>query len=238
MSLEFFRLPLPVARRRELTAADKLVYAGILTRSGPNGFCRVGRARLARDMGLSTSTVTESIGRLEAGRYVAVERHGRGKTNTCRPLPLSPSGTENVPVPQPQEAQVRKPDAGGTENVPEVVRKADTKRKIDREKKSAAAPPASPTGGGGPPLSRAIDLPGRLSKALQMPRVVPTQAEFEANRQRQLKALRAAGAKHKEQEAEAVGGPPQAGESEAIAQEGSNGRRPEPVGQGATECVK
>ena len=201
MSLEFFMLPVPVALRRDLTPAGKLVYADILTRSGPHGFCRAGRARLAQDLGLRPATVSTSIARLEAAKLIAVERRGRGRVNFCRVL--SSTGTENVPLPSPAESRVRKPDAAGTQSVPELVRKPDAKRKEEYEKKSAAALAALPGGGSGPPWATAerqcedhtgsdnsaATVAAALSKRPKSPPVKLSHAKTKAEAQRQIREL-------------------------------------------------
>jgi hypothetical protein len=75
-----------VLRRRDLSAAAKLLYATIVDRIGGNGAAWPGMRRLAADCGVPPSSVADAIVALERAGLIEVERVGAG---------VKPGGTTN-----------------------------------------------------------------------------------------------------------------------------------------------
>lgn len=77
----FTQVPNFVLRHRELSVGAKVVYAMFLSYAWNNESCFPGQERLADDMGMSRTRVTEFIGELEKARFITIQRRGQGKTN-------------------------------------------------------------------------------------------------------------------------------------------------------------
>jgi len=92
----FVKLGRELLKRRDLTAADKLVFAMLAERIGMNGEAWPGNRRLGKDCGLPKSTVADSIQRLERLRMIEVD-HVPGnpskQTNRYRIVATSASRT-------------------------------------------------------------------------------------------------------------------------------------------------
>jgi hypothetical protein len=80
----FTQVPNFVLRHRELSVGAKVVYAMFLSYAWNNESCFPGQERLADDMGMSRTRVTEFIGELEKARFITIQRRGQGKTNIYR----------------------------------------------------------------------------------------------------------------------------------------------------------
>jgi len=89
----FYKLPVEIAARKDLTPASKVVWAVLANRIGDNGFCWAGVRSIARDAGVDVSTVLESIRKLEDAGRLRVERRGSGRANHYS-LPASESDGE------------------------------------------------------------------------------------------------------------------------------------------------
>jgi len=78
----YVRVPTAILNRRDLTPADKLVFAVVADRIGENGRCWPGVRRLAADCGLGTGTAAAAVKRLEAAGLIHREPgRGQGTTN-------------------------------------------------------------------------------------------------------------------------------------------------------------
>ncbi len=84
MNERFYKLPVEIAGRRDLTSASKVVWAALADRMGKNGFCWPGVRTLAKDVGLTVTGVLGCVGQLERKGFVAVERRGSGRANHYR----------------------------------------------------------------------------------------------------------------------------------------------------------
>lgn len=83
---QFYKLFVAIAKRRDLKPSDKVVFAVIFDKIGDNSFCWPGVRTIAQNSGLTTTTVTQSIRRLEASGLLTAERRGAGKsTHYCIP---------------------------------------------------------------------------------------------------------------------------------------------------------
>jgi hypothetical protein len=77
----FVQMPNFILRNPELSVGAKVTYAMFLSYAWNNDFCFPGQERLAQDMGMSRSRVTEFIGQLEDAGLISIQRRGLGKTN-------------------------------------------------------------------------------------------------------------------------------------------------------------
>jgi len=93
--LQFYKLPVGVAERRDLQPSDKVVFAVVYDSIGDNGDCWPGVRTIAQDSGLSVPTVIESIRRLEASGLLTAERRKRGKSSHYR---IAQSAQETLAV--------------------------------------------------------------------------------------------------------------------------------------------
>lgn len=96
----FTQIPNFILKAPELSVGAKVTYAMFLSYAWHNDSCFPGQERLAQDMGMSRSRVTEFIGELEKAGLIGIERRGLGKTNIY---------TIHFRV----EGIVRRPDVGG-----------------------------------------------------------------------------------------------------------------------------
>jgi hypothetical protein len=77
----FTQVPNFVLRHGGLSVGAKVVYAMFLSYAWNNDSCFPGQERLAEDMGMSRTRVTEFIGELEKAQFITIQRRGQGKTN-------------------------------------------------------------------------------------------------------------------------------------------------------------
>ena len=77
----FTQVPNFILRNPDLSAGAKVVYAMFLSYAWHNESCFPGQERLAQDIGLSRSRVTEFISELSRAGLVTVQRRGQGRTN-------------------------------------------------------------------------------------------------------------------------------------------------------------
>ena len=95
----FTQVPNFILKDPSLSVGAKVVYAMFLSYAWHDDFCYPGQDRLAADMGMSRSRVTEWIGELVQSGLITVQRLGQGKTNHY---------TIHFPV----KSTVRRPDVG------------------------------------------------------------------------------------------------------------------------------
>ena len=77
----FTQVPNFILRNPDLSAGAKVVYSMFLSYAWHNESCFPGQERLAQDIGLSRSRVTEFISELCRAGLVTVQRRGQGRTN-------------------------------------------------------------------------------------------------------------------------------------------------------------
>lgn len=77
----FTQIPNFVLRSPILSVGAKVVYAMFLSYAWHNESCFPGQERLAEDIGMSRSRVTEFVGELEDAGFITIQRRGLGKTN-------------------------------------------------------------------------------------------------------------------------------------------------------------
>jgi DNA-binding transcriptional ArsR family regulator len=101
MNERFYKLPVEIAGRRDLTSAGKVVWAALTDRMGKNGFCWPGMRTVAKDTGLGLRTVERVIKKLEDAGLLKVERRGNGQVNHYRLLRAE--GVAKMTTPAKQE---------------------------------------------------------------------------------------------------------------------------------------
>jgi biotin operon repressor len=77
----FTQIPNFILRDAKLSVGTKVAYAMFLSYAWHNDSCFPGQDRLAEDMGLSRSRVTQLITELEKSGLITIQRRGQGKTN-------------------------------------------------------------------------------------------------------------------------------------------------------------
>jgi hypothetical protein len=77
----FTQVPNFILKESNLSIGAKLAYAMFLSYLWHNDSCFPGQERLATDMGMSRSRVTEFVTELEKGGFITIQRRGQGKTN-------------------------------------------------------------------------------------------------------------------------------------------------------------
>lgn len=77
----FTQVPNFILRATDLSVGAKVTYAMFLSYAWNNDSCFPGQERLAQDMGMSRSRVTEFIGELERAGLISIQRRGQGRTN-------------------------------------------------------------------------------------------------------------------------------------------------------------
>ena len=77
----FTQVPNFILKDPKLSVGAKIAYAMFLSYAWHNDSCFPGQDRLAQDMGMSRSRVTEFVGELDRGGLITIERRGQGKTN-------------------------------------------------------------------------------------------------------------------------------------------------------------
>lgn len=73
------RVPTKLLRDSSLTGSDVLVFAVIADHDSGEG-CKLSRAKIAEESGLSVSTVKRAISKLSGGHYIAAERSSGSET--------------------------------------------------------------------------------------------------------------------------------------------------------------
>src|SRR5258708_25480091 len=64
-----------------LSPGAKLTYAMLLKYAWQNEYCFPGQERLATDMGVTRQSANAYIQELQRRSFIAIRRHGQGKTN-------------------------------------------------------------------------------------------------------------------------------------------------------------
>ena len=77
----FTQIPNFILKDASLSVGTKVAYAMFLSYAWHNDSCFPGQDRLADDMGLSRSRVTQLITELEKAGLITIQRRGQGKTN-------------------------------------------------------------------------------------------------------------------------------------------------------------
>jgi DNA-binding transcriptional MocR family regulator len=77
----FTQVPNFILKNSNLSPGAKVTYAMFLSYAWHNDSCFPGQDRLAVDMGMSRSRVTEFVGELESAGLISIQRRGQGKTN-------------------------------------------------------------------------------------------------------------------------------------------------------------
>jgi len=77
----FTQVPNFILKNPGITVGAKVAYAMFLSYAWHNDSCFPGQDRLAEDMGMSRSRVTEFVGELEKSGLITIQRRGQGKTN-------------------------------------------------------------------------------------------------------------------------------------------------------------
>ena len=77
----FTQVPNFILKDPNISVGAKVAYAMFLSYAWHNDSCFPGQDRLAEDMGMSRSRVTEFVGELQRTGLVTIERRGQGKTN-------------------------------------------------------------------------------------------------------------------------------------------------------------
>jgi hypothetical protein len=77
----FTQVPNFILKNAELSLGAKVTYAMFLHYAWHNDSCFPGQERLAGDMGMSQSRVSEFIKELESANLIEITRRGQGKTN-------------------------------------------------------------------------------------------------------------------------------------------------------------
>jgi hypothetical protein len=77
----FTQVPNFILKNAELSLGAKVTYAMFLHYAWHNNSCFPGQERLAVDMGMSQSRVSEFIKELQQAELVEIIRRGQGKTN-------------------------------------------------------------------------------------------------------------------------------------------------------------
>ena len=77
----FTQVPNFILRNGSLSLGAKVTYAMFLHYGWHNNFCFPGQERLAEDMGMSQSRVSEFIKELSTAQLIEIKRRGMGKTN-------------------------------------------------------------------------------------------------------------------------------------------------------------
>ena len=77
----FTQVPNFILKNSEISVGAKVTYAMFLSYAWHNDSCFPGQDRMAEDMGMSRSRVTEFTGALERLGLISIQRRGQGKTN-------------------------------------------------------------------------------------------------------------------------------------------------------------
>src|SRR6185437_5786824 len=82
--LGFTQVPNFILKDAKLSLGAKVTYSMFLHYAWHNDSCFPGQERLATDMGMSQSRVSEFIKELQAAALIEITRRGQGKTNIYR----------------------------------------------------------------------------------------------------------------------------------------------------------
>jgi len=77
----FTQVPNFILKNAELSLGAKVTYAMFLHYGWHNNFCFPGQERLAEDLGMSQSRVSEFIKELQTAKLIEITRRGQGRTN-------------------------------------------------------------------------------------------------------------------------------------------------------------
>ena len=77
----FTQVPNFILKDSNLSLGAKVAYSMFLSYAWHNDSCFPGQDRLAEDMGMSRSRVTEFVSELEKAGLIKIQRRGQGKTN-------------------------------------------------------------------------------------------------------------------------------------------------------------
>lgn len=77
----FTQLPNFILKKASVSLGARIAYALFLSYAWHNDSCFPGQDRLAEDMGMSRSRVTEFVTELEKSGLISIQRRGQGKTN-------------------------------------------------------------------------------------------------------------------------------------------------------------
>ena len=77
----FTQVPNFILKDPKLSLGAKVTYAMCLSYAWHNDSCFPGQERLAQDMGMSRSRVTEFVSELEKSGLITILRRGQGRTN-------------------------------------------------------------------------------------------------------------------------------------------------------------
>ena len=77
----FSNVPNFILKNPDLSLGAKVAYAMFLSYAWNNDYCFPGQERLAQDIGMSRSRVTEFVSELQRANLLTIRRRGLGKTN-------------------------------------------------------------------------------------------------------------------------------------------------------------
>jgi hypothetical protein len=77
----FTQIPNFINRNPDLSPGAKVAYALFLSYAWHNDGCYPGQERMAQDMGMSRSRVTEYVSELNEAGLITIQRRGQGHTN-------------------------------------------------------------------------------------------------------------------------------------------------------------
>ncbi len=90
------QVPNFILKDATLSLGAKVTYAMFLSYAWHNDSCFPGQDRLAEDMGMSRSRVTEFVGELEHFGLISIQRRGQGRTNIYTiHFQVQPAGDKN-----------------------------------------------------------------------------------------------------------------------------------------------
>ena len=104
----FTQVPNFILKNPEISLGARLTYAMFLSYAWHNESCFPGQDRLADDMGMSRSRVTEFVGELEQAGLISIQRRGQGKTNLyIIHFPVKSTGdSAQAPVDKPSRSRL------------------------------------------------------------------------------------------------------------------------------------
>lgn len=91
----FFKMPIEIAQRKDLSGTAKLVYAAIVDRLGSRGVAWPSERKIAEDIGASRNAVRRAIGNLVRGGLIKSHKRERGQSAVYE---VVDSGAETIPV--------------------------------------------------------------------------------------------------------------------------------------------
>jgi biotin operon repressor len=77
----FTQVPNFILKSPDISMGAKIAYAMFLSYAWHNDSCFPGQDRLAADMGMSRSRVTEFVSELAKAGLISIQRRGQGRTN-------------------------------------------------------------------------------------------------------------------------------------------------------------